>query len=259
MTPLPPSDPPERAPQDADSDAHQHDIDAFLSRQRLLTRRRFVSQAVGGTALAVLGYYGLIDDGRTREARAQTLRDGRPRLPPGQRVIRRLRPMGGTPGDPSVENLRIRVYGDVERPYELTFAQLLELGVVTRRVDVHCVTGWSVLDARFEGVPVRALAERAGVRASARHVIFEAPYGYTANVPIREALAPDALLSHRLGGAALERDHGGPLRALVPSLYFWKSAKWVTGVHFTGRDAPGYWERRGYHNHGDPWREERYG
>ncbi|MCB9658184.1 MAG: molybdopterin-dependent oxidoreductase [Sandaracinaceae bacterium] len=243
----------------ADPEADARENDAFLARQRRETRRSFIAKALGGTSLAVLGYYGLIDDGLTREARAQTLRDGRPRLPPNQRVIRRLRPMGGTPGDPSIENVRLRVIGDVDTPLELTFAQLLAMGVVTRTVDVHCVTGWSVLGARFEGVPLRVLADRAGVRSTARHVIFEAPYGYTANVPLREALAPNVLISHRLDGAPLERDHGGPLRAVVPSLYFWKSAKWVTGIRFTGRDAPGYWERRGYHNHGDPWREERYG
>jgi DMSO/TMAO reductase YedYZ molybdopterin-dependent catalytic subunit len=235
------------------------EIEDFLATQRRESRRQFIAKALGGTGLAVLGYYGLIDDGLTREARAQTLSDGRPRLPPGQRVIRRLRPMGGAPGDPSVANLRLRVIGDVERPLDLSFAELLAMGLVTRTVDVHCVTGWSVLGARFEGVPLRAIADRAGVRPTARHVIFESPYGYTANVPLREALGPDVLISHRLDGAALERDHGGPLRAVVPSLYFWKSAKWVTGVRFAGRDAPGYWERRGYHNHGDPWREERYG
>jgi DMSO/TMAO reductase YedYZ molybdopterin-dependent catalytic subunit len=126
-------------------------------------------------------------------------------------------------------------------------------------LDVHCVTGWSVLGARFRGIRVRDLAERAGVHPTARHVIFEAAHGYTSNVPLREALAPDVLIAHELDGRPLPRTHGGPARAVVPSLYFWKSAKWIDGIRFVRRDAPGYWEVRGYHNHADPWREERYG
>jgi DMSO/TMAO reductase YedYZ molybdopterin-dependent catalytic subunit len=90
-------------------------------------------------------------------------------------------------------------------------------------------------------------------------VIFEAAHGYTANVPLREALGPQIMVVRELAGAPLPRAHGGPLRALVPHLYFWKSAKWLTGIRFVARDEPGYWETRGYHNHGDPWREERYG
>ena len=90
-------------------------------------------------------------------------------------------------------------------------------------------------------------------------VIFEAAHGYTSNVPLREALAPTVLVARELEGAALPRTHGGPLRAIVPDLYFWKSAKWLTGIRFVARDEPGYWETRGYHNHADPWREERYG
>jgi DMSO/TMAO reductase YedYZ molybdopterin-dependent catalytic subunit len=115
-----------------------------------------------------------------------------------------------------------------------------------------------VLGARWKGVPVRALAERAKVRRSARHVIFEAAHGYTSNVPIDEALAPQNLVAHRLDDRPLARAHGGPVRAVVPDLYFWKSAKWLTGIRFSARDEPGYWETRGYHDHGDPWKEERY-
>jgi DMSO/TMAO reductase YedYZ molybdopterin-dependent catalytic subunit len=121
------------------------------------------------------------------------------------------------------------------------------------------VTGWSVMDAKAKGVLLSDLAARAKVKPSARHVIFEAAHGYTSNVSLREALAPKVMLARELEGAPLPRAHGGPLRALVPDLYFWKSAKWLTGIRFVARDEPGYWETRGYHNHGDPWREERYG
>ena len=121
------------------------------------------------------------------------------------------------------------------------------------------MTKWTVLDSRWTGVRVADLAARAKPKASARHVIFEAHAGYTANVPIREALAPNVLVAHKYEGSSLARTHGAPVRALVPDLYFWKSAKWLTGIRFVATDKPGYWETRGYHNHADPWREERYG
>lgn len=223
------------------------------------SRRAFVRQAAAGTVIAVLGGLYFFNDKLTREARAQTRGDGRPRLPPGQRVIERLKPMGGVPGSPDPSQLVIGVSGEVNKPLTLSFKELLALPTVELTVDVHCVTGWSMLDARFKGVRLNELAKLAGVKDSARHAIFEAAAGYTANVLRSEALASNVLLAFEHDGQPLGRAHGAPLRALVPDLYFWKSAKWVTGVRFTSRDEPGYWEQRGYHNHADPWREERYG
>jgi DMSO/TMAO reductase YedYZ molybdopterin-dependent catalytic subunit len=224
-----------------------------------LARRRFIRLATSGTALAVLGGYYLISDDLTRVAQAQTRKDGRPRLPPGQRVLQAWKPMGGEPGDPSLEHFQLKVHGEVEAPYTLSYADLLAMPQTSQVVDVHCVTGWSVMDAKVKGVLLSDLAAHAKVKPSARHVIFEAAHGYTSNVPLREALGPKVMVARELSGAALPRTHGGPVRALVPELYFWKSAKWLTGVRFVARDEPGYWETRGYHNHGDPWREERYG
>src|SRR6188768_640881 len=152
-------------------------------------RRRLIRFAAGGTALAVLGGYYVISDDLTRQARAQTRKDGRPRLPPGQRVLKALKPMGGEPGDPSLERFGLTVHGEVESPFTLTFAQLLAMPQTELVVDVHCVTGWSVLDARAKGVLLTDLAARAKVKPSARHVVFEAAHGYTANVPLREALS----------------------------------------------------------------------
>jgi len=227
--------------------------------ERLRARREFLKRAANGTALLALGGAAyVISDDLTRLAHAESLADGRARLPPGQRVIRALKPMGGEPGNPDPSRLRLRVHGAVEAPFELDFAEFLKLPQVTRSHDVHCVTGWSVLGARFEGVLFETLAQRARPTKQARYVIFEAAHGYTSNVPLREALAPSVMLAQRLEGVALPRAHGGPLRALVPSLYFWKSAKWLEGIRFSERDEPGYWETRGYHNHADPWREERY-
>jgi len=225
-----------------------------------IARRDFIMRAVSGTAIVGLGggLYAL-SDSLTRDARAQTRPDGRPRLPPGQRVIEALKPMGGEPGEASAGAFRLRVHGEVEHPFELGLAELQELVAITTYADVHCVTGWSVLGAKWKGVRISDLAKKAGVKEGARHVIIEAAHGYTANVRIADALLPNAMVAWELEDRPLRRAHGAPARALVPDLYFWKSAKWITGLKFVRRDEPGYWETRGYHNHADPWNEERYG
>jgi DMSO/TMAO reductase YedYZ molybdopterin-dependent catalytic subunit len=228
-------------------------------RERLQSRRRFIQFAGAGTAVVALGGMHYLSEDLTRKALAETLPDGRPRLPPGQRVLSQLKPMGGEEGNPSPGAFRLTVHGLVEHPLELTFADLLALPQVTLAADVHCVTGWSLLGAKWTGVPVAELARRAGVKPEARHVVFEAAHGYTANVPLRDATKDDVLVAHRLEGQPLSRANGAPVRGLVPSRYFWKSAKWLTGVRFVQKDEPGYWETRGYNNHADPWREERYG
>lgn len=222
-----------------------------------IARRQWIQQAAVGTVLSTLG--GLYVLGERADASAAELRkDGRPRLPPGQRPLRKLRPMGGQAGSPLRKDFRLTVSGLVQTPLSLSFEQLVSAGAVELSLDVHCVTGWSVLGARFRGVRLQKLAERAGVKPEARHVVFEAAHGYTANVPLKEALKPEGLLAFDLEGRPLARAHGAPVRAVVPGLYFWKSAKWIKGVRFVARDEPGYWEVRGYNNHGDPWREERY-
>lgn len=225
------------------------------------SRRDFIKKAAAGTVVVALGggIYELVSDDLTRQARAETRADGKPRLPPGQRVIRELKPMGGRPGDPRAASFRLRVHGLVRKPLELTYEQLLALPQTEQASDVHCVTGWSVLGATFLGVRVAALADLAGVKSAARHVIFEAAHGYTANVRLDEATAPNVLVTYRMNGRPFARRHGAPVRGLVPDLYFWKSAKWLTGIRFVSRDQPGYWEVRGYHNHADPWLEERHG
>ena len=226
---------------------------------RGLARRDFLLKAASGTVVAGLcgGLY-MISDSLTREARAMTRADGRPRLPPGQRVIESLKPMGGSPGNPKVSEWRLKVHGEVEEPFEIDLAELLEMDDTLLRADVHCVTGWSVLGAKWRGVKVKALAEKAKLTKKARHVIFEAAHGYTANVRLRDALTDDVMVTWELDDKPLPRTHGAPVRALIPDLYFWKSSKWLTGIKFVKRDEPGYWETRGYNNHADPWKEERY-
>lgn len=225
-----------------------------------MSRRMFVRAGMVGTVISALGGAGYVLAGEAEEQKARDTKrpDGKPRLPPNQYLLSRIRPMGGTQGDPSPGGFRLQVHGEVEEPFTIDFAELLRMPQVEQTCDVHCVTKWSVLDSKWTGVRVADLAARARPKATARHVIFEAAAGYSANVLLREALAPNVLIAHRYEGRPLARPHGAPVRALVPDLYFWKSAKWLTGIRFVAQDRPGYWENRGYHNHADPWKEERF-
>jgi DMSO/TMAO reductase YedYZ molybdopterin-dependent catalytic subunit len=224
------------------------------------SRRDFIRTAAAGTLVMGVGgaLLRLAADDLTRAARAETRSDGRPRLPPGQRVIEYLKPMGGDEGDGRVESFRLRVHGLVKQPLDLDYKALLALPQVTKVADVHCVTGWSMLGGQWKGVQVSELLARAGVDPAARHVIFEAAHGFTSNVPLAEATKDNVLVTYRLNGKPFSIEHGTPVRALVPDLYFWKSAKWLVGIKVVKDDEPGYWEQRGYNNHADPWKEERY-
>lgn len=226
-----------------------------------MRRRTFVRSLAAGAVIVAFGggAFALADSEEERKARSSPRPDGRPRLPPNQYLLKRLRPMGGDEGNPSPGDFRLHVYGEVDSPFTIDFAGLLAMPQVDQACDVHCVTKWTVLDAQFTGVRVADLAARAKLKPTAHHVVFEAAHGYTSNVRLSEALAPGVLVAHRLDGSPLARAHGAPARALVPDLYFWKSAKWLTGIRFSADDHPGYWETRGYHNHADPWKEERYG
>jgi hypothetical protein len=230
-----------------------------IERPRMSDRRTFLRVLGAGTVLGVLGgAYVVLGDGPTRAARKMKLADGRPRLPPSQYLLQRLRPMGGQEGDPSPNTFKLKVHGAVDNPFEIDFAGLLAMTQVNQTCDVHCVTKWSLFDSHWTGVRVSDIAARAKVKSNAHHVVFEAAGGYTANVPLHEALRPNVLVAHKYEGSPLPRAHGAPVRALVPDLYFWKSAKWLTGIMFSEVDRPGYWETRGYSNHADPWKEERY-
>ncbi len=225
-----------------------------------MSRRKMLTYGAAGTLIAIGGVWYALADRKANEAARSILRpDGRPRLPPEQYLIQSLRDMGGESGDPNPGTWSLRVHGEVRKEITLDYRQLLALPQAEQICDVHCVTKWSCFDRTWKGVQIATLAEMAGVKDEARHVIFEAAGVYTANIPLKEALAPQALVAHRLDGDPLAPQHGGPVRSLVPDLYFWKSAKWLTGIRFVRDDEPGYWEVRGYHNHGDPWLEERFG
>ena len=224
-------------------------------------RRQFIRNAAAGTALVALGgaLYRIAADDMTRRAAAEKRSDGKSRLPPGQRVIEKFKDMGGDPGDGDAKSFKLRVHGLVKNELELDYAKLLKMPQTTVEADVHCVTGWTVLGTTFKGVRIADLAEKAGVKSNVKHVILEAAHGYTANVPYKEAIGETCMVTYRMNGKPFSVAHGAPVRGLIPDLYFWKSAKWITGVKFVEDDEPGYWEIRGYHNHADPWKEERYG
>jgi DMSO/TMAO reductase YedYZ molybdopterin-dependent catalytic subunit len=242
------------------SDSRRPDLDRYPELKQAWDRRNFIKSAAVGTVLMAAGgaLLRIAADDLSREARAEKRPDGRQRLPPGQRALDKLRPMGGDEGDGDVKTFKLKVHGAVKTPFEVDYAELLKLPQVEKVADVHCVTGWSLLGGLWKGVQIATLAEKAGVKSDAKFVIIEAANGYTANVPLKEATADTAMITYRLNGKPFALQHGAPVRGLVPDLYFWKSSKWVTGVRFVAKDEPGYWEVRGYNNHADPWKEERY-
>ncbi len=182
------------------------------------------------------------------------------RLPPGQYLTEKWPVLhAGTVSRVDLASWDFRVWGEVETPIVLTWDQLRELPSIEVTIDIHCVTRWSRFDARFRGVHWRELAGLVRPKSSARFVLAHAEQGYTANVPLEAIEDENALLAYQADGAPLTPDHGWPLRLVVPSRYFWKSAKWLRGLELRANDQPGFWERYGYHNDADYWREERYG
>ena len=192
--------------------------------------------------------------------RARISEEERRRLPPGQHLVRDFPVLhaGSVPYRSVPAGWDFRVWGGVDQPRSWSWEELRALPSRTVTTDIHCVTTWSKLDTVWEGVPVWPLLEELGVRDGVTHVIAHAEEGYTANVPLSVLRPDDVLLAYRFDGRELEPEHGGPLRLLVPSLYFWKSAKWLRGLELLDHDEPGFWERLGYSNSADPWREERY-
>lgn len=184
----------------------------------------------------------------------------RARLPPGQHLVRDFPILhaAGIPYRQAPPDWDLTVTGLVGAPLRWTMQELRAQPVTSVVCDIHCVTSWSKLDTRWEGVAVAPLLRELGVDPSATHVVAHAEQGYTANMPLELLMADDVLLAYRFDGRELEPEHGGPLRLLLPSLYFWKSAKWLRGLELLDHDRPGYWERLGYNNDADPWKEERY-
>jgi DMSO/TMAO reductase YedYZ molybdopterin-dependent catalytic subunit len=182
------------------------------------------------------------------------------RLPPGQRLVRDWPVLDlGTQPHVTSAKFRLDIDGAVRRPLSLRWDEYLALPRTELVSDIHCVTQWSRYDNRWSGVAARTLLTMVEPKEEARHVVFHAHDGYTTNVRLEDFDQPDVLFADTWSGAALSPEHGGPLRVVIPRLYFWKSAKWVRRVEITIANRPGFWEQRGYHNTGDPWSEQRYG
>lgn len=180
------------------------------------------------------------------------------RVPPGQFVSQKF-PVLTYGSSPKIDlkTWKLRVFGLVDQKIELDWEQFTHLDWVAVTADFHCVTQWSALDNAWEGVPLSALVALARPKPEARFVMAHCYGGYTTNLPL-DASLEEGLLAHKHNGAELGRDHGWPVRLIVPSRYGWKSAKWVNGIELMAEDAPGFWEQRGYSNNADPWKEERF-
>jgi len=187
---------------------------------------------------------------------------GRPRsaaasLPPGQYLTEDFPVLsaGPTPRVP-LDRWEFVITTETGQEHRWTWPELLALPSETPTVDLHCVTKWSKLATTWQGVPLDTLL--AGVETASDYALVHSYGGYTTNLPLEDLLDGQAWVAYRYDGADLTPEHGGPARLLVPHLYLWKSAKWVRGIQLLHDDEPGFWETAGYHEYGDPWREQRY-
>jgi DMSO/TMAO reductase YedYZ molybdopterin-dependent catalytic subunit len=196
------------------------------------------------------------DEGRLLTGRHA---DPAERLPPGQREVKNwpVLDLGVHPPIPT-ETWRLDVTGLVENPISWSWKDFAAQPQAKITSDIHCVTAWSRFDNHWEGVSTKALLDLVKPKPQAKFVIQHSYDGYTTNVPLEDFAGEDVLLAYKWEGKPIVREHGGPVRLVLPKLYFWKSAKWLTKLEFVEIDKPGFWEVRGYNNHGDPWLEERY-
>jgi DMSO/TMAO reductase YedYZ molybdopterin-dependent catalytic subunit len=181
------------------------------------------------------------------------------RIPPGQYVTQKW-PVLHYGSVPSTEfaTWNLRVWGEVENPFSITWDEFRHMPRKKVHADIHCVTRWSRLDTDWEGVPIQHILERAKLKPTAHFVLAHCEQGYTANLPLEVLDDDDVMLADVADGVPLTPEHGYPLRLLAPKRYFWKSAKWIRGLQFLPQDQLGFWERYGYNNNADPWKEERF-
>jgi DMSO/TMAO reductase YedYZ molybdopterin-dependent catalytic subunit len=182
------------------------------------------------------------------------------RLPPGQYLTEKWPVLhAGTVPSTDLATWDFRVFGQVENPITLSWEEFTSLPTREITIDIHCVTRWSRFDTGFMGVHWSELAKLVHPKPSARYVVAHAEQDFTANVPLAALEDDEALLAYEADGEPLTPEHGWPLRLVIPKRYFWKSAKWLRGIELLDHDEPGFWERLGYHNEADYWKEERYG
>jgi DMSO/TMAO reductase YedYZ molybdopterin-dependent catalytic subunit len=183
----------------------------------------------------------------------------RARVPPGQYVTEKWPVLHyGSVPHVDLATWDLKVWGEVDDPFTFSWDEFRQMPRKSLHTDVHCVTRWSRLDMDFSGVPIQHILERARLKPSARFVLAHAEQGYTANLPLEILDDDDVILADEADGAPLAPEHGYPLRLVVPKRYFWKSAKWIRGLEFLPEDRLGFWERYGYNNDADPWKEERF-
>jgi DMSO/TMAO reductase YedYZ molybdopterin-dependent catalytic subunit len=179
------------------------------------------------------------------------------RVPPGQHVVGDFPVLSAGPTPKiALSEWSFSLIGEVDEPKRWTWAEFRSLPTETFTVDIHCVTKWSKLDTGWTGVPLDTIL--AGVQTAADYAVAFSEGGYTTNLTVEDLTDGKAWIAFEYDGRPLDPEHGGPARLLVPHLYLWKSAKWVRGISLQAEDEPGFWESNGYHNHGDPWREQRY-
>lgn len=191
--------------------------------------------------------------------RLKRMAGGTSRVPPGQFLTDKFPVLtyGPTPRV-DLKEWKFHVLGLVEAPFTLTWEEFMALPKIQVVADFHCVTQWSRLNNEWEGVSFREVMKLAKPKPEAKFVMVFSDLGYTTNLALEDLMEENVLFAYRHDGNDLEPDHGWPLRLVVPKLYGWKSAKWVRGLDFMAEEKPGFWEDRGYHMRGDPWREERY-
>ncbi len=182
------------------------------------------------------------------------------RIPPGQHEIKSWPVLhAGSVQKIDTSKWKFKIFGLVEEEKELNFREFTSLPLSNVFSDIHCVTSWSKLNNLWEGFSTFLIKELVDIQPEAKYVMVHAAGNFTTNLSIEEFFKPDVIFATKHNGIPNNQKHGVPLRLVVPQLYFWKSAKWVTGVEFMKEDKPGFWESNGYHMHGDPWKEERYG
>jgi DMSO/TMAO reductase YedYZ molybdopterin-dependent catalytic subunit len=233
-----------------------------------MTRREFLIGA-GAMALAAAPVFAGCSQNRTSTPFStiiqtpgiiyspDTLRANR--IPPGQHEVSNWPQVqaGATPAV-DINKWTLTISGEVVQPVTISYNEFTNLKSEKVFSDIHCVTTWTRLNNLWDGFGSQTVANLVSVKPSAKFVIVQAENGFTTNLTMDDFLQTDVIFAIKHDDTALTPDHGWPVRLVVPRLYFWKSAKWVTGINFSAVDVPGFWETRGYNNHGDPWKQERY-
>jgi DMSO/TMAO reductase YedYZ molybdopterin-dependent catalytic subunit len=230
-----------------------------MNKNPKITRRKFMA-AAGGTIVSIglPGVFVKVMDLENRALAAQLRADGQSRIPPGQHAVKAMPNMGGVKGPGNVPDWRLNIEGEVQNPVSLKFQDLMNLKQADLTCDVHCVTGWTLLDSRWRGIHMQTIMDLVNVKKTAGFIVFEAPGDYSSSIPLSAVRKPNVILAHGFSDQNLPLEYGAPLRGLVPDRYFYKSVKWLERIRFVVEDEPGYYESGGYSNSADPWKEERF-